>query len=193
MKKLLIIIILGVLFFDLPARNLADLSADEFILSSSFNSPIDLKAVDSYLIELGVLHLSNQYRVEKGRVPLSYNQSLAQAAIMHSEQMQSYRFFAHINKRNSQLSTMDRRATAVGYVNYQSLAENIYYGAIELDDPKTYRELCSTIVNAFIESKGHRVNLLASDINDMGCGIYFEQSIQQGYWYFYFTQDFGKQ
>lgn len=187
----IILICLG--FVGVLENNQKPTLSEEFMNSSRFNSAIDLDAVDHYLIEMGVLYLSNEYRQKKGKQALAYNTNLSLAAFLHSEQMQSHRFFAHVNKRNKQLSSMDKRATAAGYHAYQTLAENIYYGAVDISNPQTYRELCSSIVDAFIQSKGHRVNLLATDVHDMGCGISFEKEIKQGYWYFYFTQDFGKQ
>lgn len=193
MKILFVNTVIALFFLNLFGGNEVDFSSEEFLNSSLFNSTIDLKSIDVELIELGVLHLSNSYRQKKGKLPLRYNAPLSDAAYLHSEQMEIFDFFDHVNRRNKQLSTMDRRAAAAGYTNYQTLAENIYYGAIDISQPVSYYALCETIVSAFIESKGHRLNLLASDVNDMGCGLHFEKSLKQGYWYFYFTQDFGSQ
>jgi uncharacterized protein YkwD len=191
-KKLLSILFMNILFSSLFSSNVLSLTTEEFIMSTEFNAIIDLSSVDSELIEHGVLHLSNSYRFNKGKHLLNYNNQLGKAALMHSEQMSKYRFFAHVNKRNKQLSTMDKRAAVAGYADYQTLAENIYYGGLDVSEATSYRALCLTIVNAFISSKGHRLNLLASDLDDMGCGIHFEENLDNGYWHFYFTQDFGK-
>jgi hypothetical protein len=31
---------------------------------------------------------------------------------------------------------------------------------------------------------------LAKEAKELGCGIYFNKEASNGYWYFYFTQDF---
>ena len=165
----------------------------EGIKPNIFNERINVKAIDRNLIELGVLYLTNIYRKRKGKSALSYNANLSDAAYIHSQQMQSFQFFAHNNKQNKSLETIDKRAAVAGYESSITLAENIYYGAINTQDPSSYYELCKAIVNAFIQSKGHRSNLLAADVEDMGCGVYFEDSLENTFWYFYFTQDFGKQ
>jgi uncharacterized protein YkwD len=165
----------------------------EEIKPNIFNEKINVKAIDHNLIELGVSYLTNIYRKKKGKSALSYNACLSDAAYIHSQQMQSFHFFAHNNKRNKSLETIDKRAAVAGYDSFITLAENIYFGAIDTQDPPSYYELCNAIANAFIQSKRHRSNLLAADVEDIGCGVYFEDSLENTYWYFYFTQDFGKQ
>lgn len=183
---------------------LASLFTAHFVLGNShhlpgeinpniFNERINIKAIDYNLIELGVSYLTNIYRKKKGKSALNYNPNLSDAAYMHSQQMQSFHFFAHNNKRNKSLETIDKRAAVAGYDSFITLAENIYYGALDTQNPSSYYELCNAIVNAFIQSKGHQSNLLATDVEDMGCGVYFEKSLENTYWHFYFTQDFGKQ
>ena len=183
---------------------LASLFTAQFGLGNSYNRPekinpnifnekINAKDVDHNLIELGVCYLTNIYRERKGKSALSYNSHLSDAAYIHSQQMQSFNFFAHNNKRNKSLETIDKRAAVAGYDSFITLAENIYFGAIDTQDPPSYYALCNAIVNAFIQSKGHRSNMLAANVEDVGCGIYFEDPLENTYCHFYFTQNFGKQ
>ena len=192
--KCLVFITSILLNFSLVAGNsYAYMEKDEFLEDISFQSNIDLAQINPQLIEAGVFHLTNENRLKKNKNALTYNEALSFAAYTHSEQMQTFRFFDHVNKRNKSLSSLEKRAEYAAYRNYQSLAENIFYGYIDARNPGTYEELCSFIVKSFIASKGHRDNLLAKDLKEMGCGIYFETKLKDGYWYFYFTQDFGTQ
>lgn len=193
MRIFLIIIALNGFLLNVEASNLENLSLKEFLQLDKFNQAVDLRAIDTEMIELGVWHLSNVYRSNKGKYPLDYNTYLGEAAQLHSDQMQMHNFFSHDNKKNKDLSTLDKRAEAGGYKNYQVLAENIYYSSINIYNPQTYFEVCLEIVQAFATSKGHRQNLLANDVLDMGCGIQFDEKSKQGFLYYYFTQNFGKQ
>lgn len=47
------------------------------------------------------------------------------------------------------------------------------------------------ITNAFIESKSHNLNLIDENLKEIGMMIVFEDKQEQGYLYYYFTQDFG--
>lgn len=191
MRIFLIIIALQAFFLGTKASTWENLSLKEFLQLDKFNEPIDLWSVDTELIELGVWHLSNIYRANKGKYPLDYDTALSGAAQLHSDQMQLYSFFSHENKKNKNLNTVDKRASAAGYSNYQVLAENIYYSSVNIYQPQTYFEVCLEIVQAFAKSKGHKENLLANDVQDMGCGIQFDKQSKQGFLYYYFTQNFG--
>lgn len=173
-----------------------DVSANNFIypndLEQRMNNEIILNSIDIVLLENSVIYLSNQYRLQKGKKVLTYNKQLSHAAYLHSSQMVEHNFFNHINPYNKTLRDIENRAKYVGYKNYETLSENILYGYIDIEEVGSYKDLATLILNNFIESKGHKDNLLDYKINEIGCGIAFEQSIKDGYWYFYFTQDFGK-
>lgn len=156
------------------------------------NNLIDLNNIDINLLEKSVIHLSNQYRIKKGKNELSYNKELNYAAYIHSSQMVKYDFFNHTNKYEKEFKNLTDRINYVQYSNYQTLSENIMYGYIDLNNIGTYKDLANVIVNSFIESAEHKKNLLAANVDEIGCGIAFENKLKDGYWYFYFTQDFGK-
>lgn len=179
-----------ILFADNAYQNY---SSEDFLQLYDFNHSIDLSNVDLDLIEAGVYFLSNEYRAQKETFPLQYNDVLSNAAYLHSEQMEKYGFFDHTNRKNKTLSTLEKRVQEVGYRNFETIAENIFYGYIHLAKPSTYRELCQLILDNFIESKDHRMNLLAANVKKMGNGVFFESKSKNGFWYFYFTQDFGRQ
>lgn len=179
-----------VLFADNAYQNY---SAEDFMQLYDFNHSINLSNVDLDLIEAGVYFLANQYRVEKGTYTIRYNEALSNAAYLHSEQMEKYDFFDHVNRKNRTLSSLEKRVQHVGYGNFETIAENIFYGYINLAKPGSYKQLCEFILDNFIASKEHRMNILATDIKETGNGVFFEPQSKNGFWYFYFTQDFGSQ
>lgn len=191
MKCMFILLFSTIQLLSYADNSYANYSHEEFIHLKAFNAPVDFASVDIALIEAGVFYFTNEYRIKKNRTILNYNENLSFAAYTHSEQMQMHRFFDHVNKKNSLLSTLEKRANYAGYIHYSTLAENIFYGYLDLKNIVSYRALCTYIVDAFISSKEHRENLLARDIDEIGCGIYFDKQLKDGYWYFNFTQDFG--
>ena len=162
-----------------------------FVLSADFNAAIDLNNVNVELIEAGVFYLSNIYREERNLTSLNYNDKLSEAAYLHSQQMDKYNFFNHVNRKNRSLGSLDKRVAYVGYNHFETIAENIFYGYVNVKEPGTYRELCQFILDNFTASKEHEDNILAKDIKEAGNGIFFQSTTKGDYWYFYFTQDFG--
>jgi len=193
MKSFLIILTVLSLQFSKAGNAYAEYTSQSFIQLADFNGPIDLSAVDVDMIEAGVFYLSNIYREQKGKSVLTYNENLSDAAYLHSVQMEKYNFFNHVNRKNRILGTLEKRVLYAGYSNFQTIAENIFYGYIDLSKIGTYKELCSFIVDNFVASKEHRLNILSNDIKEGGNGIFFESNAKNGFWYFYFTQDFGSQ
>lgn len=191
MKSVFIFLFSPLFMFCLAGNSYMSYSQEEFEHLNAFNKPIDLNNIDLALIKAGVFYLTNVYRLNKNKALLSYSEQLSFAAYTHSEQMRTYHFFDHVNKKNRDLSTLEKRAQYAGYINYTALAENIFYGYVDLRNAGSYMDLCAFIVDAFISSKEHKENLLAQDVNDIGCGISFDTQTNYGFWYFYFTQDFG--
>ena len=191
MKSMIIHLFCIVPLLTFGANNYIGHSRGDFRQLQAFNAPIDSSNVDMALIEAGVIYFTNEYRSKKYRSLLSYNENLSMAAHTNSEQMQIHHVFDHVNLRNRELSTLEKRALYVGYTRYTTLAENILYAYLDLNQIVSYKELCNFIVNSFISSKGHQENLLNKDVDEIGCGIYFDKQTKDGVWSFYFTQDFG--
>lgn len=117
--------------------------------------------------EQQVLDLTNAERAKRGLAPLSLNNSLNQSAELHSVDMATKNYFSHQGLDGSQ--PWDRMK-AQGY-NYSRAAENIAFG----------QPTAQEVVNAWMNSAGHRANILNSNLKDIGIGYY------NGYW----TQNFG--
>lgn len=109
-------------------------------------------------LERRVLELVNIERGNHNVSPLEWNDLLAAAARLHSEDMSTNNFFSHTGSDNSNL--MDR-INRVGY-NFSSAAENL---AGSMHTPEQ-------AVQAWMNSEGHRRNILNPDFTELGAGIY---------------------
>ena len=106
-----------------------------------------------------VLELVNQQRANYGLSKLSYSTELEAVAYRHSKDMADNNYFNHTNLQGK--SPFDRMRDAG--ISYRAAAENIAAGQ------KTPEE----VVNAWMNSSGHRANILNPSVTEMGLGIYF--------------------
>jgi len=125
-----------------------------------------------------VLELTNQFRAQNGLSALKLNTELNAAAQNHSQDMAVSDYFSHTGKNGSQ--PWDR-AKAVGY-EARSMGENIAAGYTTPE----------AVVQGWINSPGHRANLLNANYTELGVGYFLLEndtgSVNYGrYW----TQVFG--
>jgi uncharacterized protein YkwD len=125
-------------------------------------------------VELEVVTLLNQERANESLPPLSIDMRLMNAARRHTNDMATHNFFSHTGSDGS--SPFDRIADA-GYPA-RSAGENIAAG---------YRT-ATAAVQAWMNSSGHRANILSSSYEHIGVGYVYDGSASYGY---YWTTDFG--
>lgn len=129
-----------------------------------------------------VIELTNLARVAEGRPPLAFNETLALSAQSHSEDMAVTDFFAHYNPAT--FTTPTDRIAAAGYDGIAT-GENLAAGS------RTPAEA----VQGWLESPGHRANIMSDNFREIGTGYVFEEDDRypdealpyQHYW----TQNFG--
>ncbi|GAB4476465.1 MAG: hypothetical protein OHK0037_38080 [Elainellaceae cyanobacterium] len=126
-----------------------------------------------------VLRLTNEFRQQNGVQPLTYNSKLGNAAQGHTINMANLDFFSHTGKDGS---TIGQRVTASGY-QWSFTGENIAAG---YTTPQA-------VVNGWINSPGHRANMLNPNYQEIGIGYhYLSNDTGQVNYYHYWTQNFGK-
>ncbi|MEM7064890.1 MAG: CAP domain-containing protein [Cyanobacteria bacterium P01_B01_bin.77] len=129
--------------------------------------------------EQEVLRLTNNFRRENGLQDLVLDQNLDKAADNHSRDMARQDYFSHTGKNGSK--PWDRAETA-GYES-RFVGENIAAG----------QRSAQAVVNGWINSPGHRANMLNADYNEIGVGHYFlENDTGSTNYNHYWTQLFGK-
>ena len=115
--------------------------------------------------------MTNSFRVKNGLDELEWCEEVAVVARKHSEDMKNNNFFTHESLDGTKFS--DRIDNAG--INWWSCAENIAAGYSE-GFHATY---------GWINSSGHRRNILNSDMERLGVGI-----VKGGSYRIYYTQDF---
>jgi uncharacterized protein YkwD len=108
--------------------------------------------------------------------PLRWNDALGQAARGHSLDMANQRYFKHQGKDGRMAA---ERAAAAGYL-WRRVGENIAVG----------QESAEEVVDGWLKSPGHCVNIMEPDFVDMGAAyaIYDVVGKPRVYW----TQVFGR-
>ena len=125
--------------------------------------------------EQRVFDLTNEQRQQAGLQPLQMNDKLDRAADAHSEDMALRHYFSHNSLDGSPASA---RADKEGY-NYSKFGENIAAGQATPEE----------VVQGWMNSPGHRANILNPNFKDIGVGYYYLAN-DSGY-HSYWTQDFG--
>lgn len=112
-------------------------------------------------LELAVFTEVNRVRLEHGLAALRSSDLLHRAARGHSEQMVSGNFFAHIDKNGRDVVD---RLRVQGMEEFRSAGENIYMG-------RNISNLVESVVQGWLQSPGHRKNLLSPNYQETGVGI----------------------
>lgn len=111
-------------------------------------------AVSAY--EQKVVELTNQERAKNGLKPLSLDTELSKVAREKSRDMQSKGYFSHTSPTYGSPFDMMKKFG----ISYRSAGENIAMGQ------RTPEE----VVNAWMNSSGHRANILNSSYTHIGVG-----------------------
>jgi uncharacterized protein YkwD len=176
---------------------------------------IDMKNIDYKLLHAAVFYETNRIRQQYGSPLLKHADALERAAKSHSDDMVQHQFFSHTSPVKGKIKITDRLA-AVGIRNC-TMAENIaetggidsepgrsmytpeqnggYFSYIYHGEPlpnHTYLSLAKAVVAQWLESKGHRENMLNSQFTYLGVGAaHFNDHKFHNIDKFKITQDFS--
>ena len=120
------------------------------------NIPQVSQAVRAY--EQEVVRLVNAQRAQNGLKPLAENWELSRVARYKSADMASRRYFSHESPTYGSPYQMMR---SFG-ISFRSAGENIAYG----------QRTPAAVVNAWMNSSGHRANILSSSYTQIGVGYH---------------------
>jgi uncharacterized protein YkwD len=115
-------------------------------------------------VRAAVLCLHNRDRAAAGLPPLKENSKLRKAALGHSDDMVSRRYFDHDEPDGDGMVDRIRRAGYVRPGDAWSVGENIACGTSDLATP-------AEIHDAWMHSAGHRANILRRSFREIGIGI----------------------
>ncbi len=140
----------------------------------------DGKSIELNKAEKLTLDLHNKTRKENGLKELCVDPTLTKVAREHSNDMIKKRYFAH-NSPDGKSSA--KRLKDSGY-NWSAMGENIAWGSGSHSNPKSR-------FKAWMESKGHKVNILNGRYEEVGIGVASGELTEDGKEAIVYTVDFG--
>jgi uncharacterized protein YkwD len=150
-----------------------------------------------------IFDLTNVERRRAGMPEFSHNQYLQTAASNHSRDMASRSYFNHKSKGIFKRTSHSDRIASTGYQPRTS-AENIAmiptynsqriqstsHGQQVIDtDYNSYQRMAVYSVQQWMNSPGHRANILNRSLTELGVGVAI--GMQGNIPYVYLTQNFG--
>lgn len=193
------------------------LSPTEFFNLTSLNEPIGFQQINYSLLNAAIFHLTNSERIQQNLPPLSFSKEVQLAAEGHAQDMVTHRFYSHTSPIKFKRTLRDR--LNIQGINPKYLGENISstFG-IQYEEgkkvakprtpgefryltashsapipPHTYLTFAKMVVQQWMNSPGHRQNILNPVFTHLGCGtqVYFDQNFYQMP-YFMSVQNFIK-
>jgi uncharacterized protein YkwD len=128
-----------------------------------------------------IVRMTNQFRSQQNRSPLSVNSELNKAAQDFAEYMARTGKFSH----QADGATPADRARKHGY-DYCMVGENIGFAFSSAG--YSTRDLVQQFMTGWEHSPGHRKNMLSADFTDMGAGVAYNAAIGR----YYAVQEFGR-
>lgn len=160
-----------------------------------FNEIIDPDNVDYRRLNAAVFFVTNEERLKRNLPSLEHSIELEAAAWYHSKRMTELNFFSHYDRDPARRDPVKR--TGLAGVANPLPAENIASSSgikitsgqrlYPIDISKghlssrpggeiipyhTYLSFAEAIVKQWMDSPGHRANILSKDVIQLGCGIY---------------------
>jgi uncharacterized protein YkwD len=146
-------------------------------LTKELNDKVN--SIDIRTLEFSIFDRINTEREKYGLPPLKWNENLAEVARSHSKEMAENNYFAH---EGLDCKKVDDRVSRAG-IFYTMVGENLmqisfikrwWYredGTITKREYKTLDELVEESVREWMNSPGHRKNILTKEFDETGVGI----------------------
>ena len=130
--------------------------------------------VDSEDVELRITQLVNGEREQHGLSPLIYREEVADVARSHSEDMLEHEFMGHEGSDGGQPIDRIQRA-GVDCLVGENVAQTYVDRRVRTSEGtvihRSTEDLASGLVNQWMNSPGHRANILNEDYRSHGVGI----------------------
>ena len=155
-----------------------------FSNQEEINQTINFNKIDYPLLHASIFFLRNNEPAQRKKEIISWNKNLEIAAFNHSKMMAELKFFSHSSKIKKRKEPEDR-AKIAGIIN-PFIAENIAKTPVNSQD--TYLSLSKKIVTQWMNSPGHKSNILSKDALELGVGVFIIK--EKEFSYVYSTQNF---
>lgn len=131
------------------------------IVSTGENRKPVNQSKQDFRLEREVFDLINEQRLRVGLKTLEWSDEVAAMARLHSENMAKFSFFSHTDLDGLMVND---RADALGIKRWRAIGENIAYN-------RGYENPAASAVERWMQSPGHRDNLLNNRWKESGIGI----------------------
>ena len=147
----------------------SDWSHNNFRQNQIFNQPFSNSNPDYLLLDAALFYMTNEERTKVGVNPMQYHKLLEVAAYNHSLKMATTGFFSHQNSKDASRASTSDRGKLAGVSN-PSFAENIAsYSPVS----GSYMQVAAKLINQWMNSPGHKANILSTNGRQMGCGAFY--------------------
>ncbi|MCU0447105.1 MAG: CAP domain-containing protein [Microscillaceae bacterium] len=159
-------------------ENYKTVNHQNFRDNALFKKNIDSKNPDYTLLNACIFFAVNEQRVKAKLKPLDYAQELEIAAWHHAKRMAEKDFFSHENNADKNRKNPDDRAKLAGISN-PYIAENIAMRS-GFGNQTTYLALTDDFINQWMNSTGHKENILHAKALQLGCGVFMKDQSWYG-------------
>ncbi len=182
----------------------ADADYRRYPLDSFFDLPaihqqISLSQPDYALLNAAVFYVTNRERARRRLPLLQFAPGLRNIAAHHAEAMATHDFVSHFNPYEPRYNTLAQRGTAyqtpvhaenVASTFIHAYTANTYYhtdrvaSGYEFKDMQgrrlpvyTYLQFAERLVGSWMNSPGHRSNILHRELKKLGCAVRFPAGV----------------
>jgi uncharacterized protein YkwD len=174
----------------------AAVTVDDFRKEARFLERLDFTDIDYPRLHAAIFYATNEIRLKRGLTYLEYAPELERSAFGHARRMAEKNFFSHTDSTDRRYATPNDRGRLAGIAN-PFLAENIadtfaiayaagknvyprsgakgsfsYAPDGPLLPPHTYLSFADDVLKIWMNSSGHRANILSTNALQLGCGTY---------------------
>jgi uncharacterized protein YkwD len=178
-------------------------------VSAEPSDEINTGSLDRKLLSQLVIRYTNDERETSGMPPVKHDDALQRLAEKHSRDMANRGYFSHTSQRQDRPDIPFEERVSLQKLGYKSTGENLALQPIVTSrrittlvsssgertrevtpDIATYDELARATVEGWMNSPGHRENILTRDFNLVGIGVGIGE--RDGVPYAWITQNFGQ-
>ena len=170
---------------------------ESFRQSDAGRKSIEPDALETNILAAAILHATNHHRRENRLEPLEFHEGARRAAALQAKIMRDRGSISHENPNQPKLRTLEDRVAAVG-LDYRYIAENVATAfALQYESGKpfytrseggetifskeprgkpiprhTYATFAESLVKNWMNSPGHRKNILSQSAKFMGASCF---------------------
>jgi uncharacterized protein YkwD len=143
-------------------------TAKQFFALPAAKAPIDPRRIDYPLLVAAIFHETNVQRSKRNIPELTFSVELCRAGATHLADMKANRYFDHENPKRKKETQLDVRLSKF-IKGLNGMGENIAMNWV--DNSMNCSEIARAVLQLWLDSPGHRRNLLDRSFQLLGTGM----------------------